>query len=855
MPLSNQFDSPDYRLIDDEPSVTATADDDGDLARTTTAPQYLSLRASRNRFALPAQPNALVGRDALVGQLTDYLEIPRTRLLTLVGPGGIGKTSLACELARRWEREHDIVRFIDLTQINDSADFGKLIDDALGPTRLASEPNSAQKVVMLGNHRILVILDNFEHVIDAAPQVADMLSEAPWLQVIATSRTPLRLRWELVSAVPPLAVPRDGGISSVTELAAVPSVALFMTFAQRIQPEFTLTVDNASAVAELCRRMEGLPLALELAANDLHAIPIERLCELAGRPLDLLVRGPRDLPQRQQAMRASFEWSYQLLSPEEQRIARHLAIFPDGGTMAAASAVVQLSTDDAYHALASLVQQNLIELLTVDEVQPRFRMPRMVREYLSEQLALDAERPDLLQRFTDYYAHLAAAACSQLSSPNAPNAERALQAELGNIRALLERSVREREIAEGLKLAISLMPMWERPGYLSEGRTWLTRLIDLAPDDHMLTSEGRIAATRLAVITGDLHAAQELLSVTEDPTVPQPERTLMLAWLSYVQLFRGDVARANDALHSIIEAATGGTPISDEMSVRFLRAMIAVERGDDDAHDLLEDAINEADQMDDPSRAIFLLCRQAELELTHGRTATAARLLADALVRAQVARSPLARINSLIGLGDLADDQQTPDEALHHYREALDLALSYDDAISQVRILERFAALGSSPRVHPVLLGAIGLADALRTRLGLGRSAYDERRVAPRIQQAEELLGAVEFSRVRAIGETRTVAQVLEALDEPRRTRPRVNPRVALNDKSALATIEHLTRREREVVQQISRGYTNRQIAANLGMAERTVDTHIGNIRQKLHVQSRAQIAVWAVANGLSSPD
>jgi non-specific serine/threonine protein kinase len=479
----------------------------------------------------------------------------------------------------------------------------------------------------------------------------------------------------------------------------------------------------------------------------------------------------------------------------------------------------------------------------------------MVHEYLTERLEADGEQPSLLRRFTDYYTQLVTDTCEQLTGPNSSDATHTLQAELGNVRSILERSVRKRHVAEGLTLALMLVPFWEHPEHLAEGRSWLSRLIALAPNAPTLTGDGQIAAARLAILAGDLHGAAEVLDITAAATSEPTGRADMLAWVCAVQLLQGKLDEAEETLQTVLDASAAGVMIPDEVSPAYLRALLAVERNDAATTDLLAVALAEADQEDNPSRAITILCKQAERELTTNRTLNCARILADALVRAQVARNPRARISPLIGLGDLAAEHQSRDEAVHHYREALDLAITCQDAISQVRILERIAVLGAAPRIQPDLLGAIGLADTLRTRFGHGRTAYDEGRIAPALRRARELLGDVEFERIRATGDTRSIAQVLQGLEEPRRAKQRPSPTIPANAKASSPTITQLTRREREVVQQISRGHTNKQIAATLGMAERTVDSHIGNIRQKLQVQSRAQIAVWAVAHGLSNPD
>lgn len=860
MTLSSEFNESDFDS--DFMSIDAVMADDHDSGdRASENPRERARPVSRRGspvqpFALPSQPSPLIGRDALFARVTAYLDGARTRLVTLVGPGGVGKTRLACEIARHREREHEIVRFIDLAELHDCASVAEVIHEALGPALPMDEPLEEQHLIVLGNPRALLVLDNFEHVIAAAPYVAELLSDAPWLQIIVTSRIPLRLRWELACPVPPLATPSDGQLPPLSELAAIPSIALFLAFVRRHDPDIALTVENARIVAEICRRMDGLPLALELAAAGLKMMPIERLRERVERPLDALVRGPRDLPPRQQTMRATIEWSYALLPEVEQRIVQQLAIFAGGASISAVADIMRMSLDGAYDVLANLADQSLLEIVEEPHAEPRFRMPRMVREYLAERLATDDNRDALRGRFVAYYLRLAEDACSGLGGARADAAPATLLAELGNLREILSMTTSNQSVTNAIRLALTLMPLWSFPGQLAEGRRAFERLLALMPDgDPALTAEACVAAARLAIAAGDVHAAHRLLEdarIGSDPLDQTSTRATILIWSCYVRLLRGDIDGAAHVLETAPELRAAHLDARDDITPGYLRAVIAAERRERNAGDLLADALAAFDQAANHEGAIAALCMRSELALLAGDTGSAAQLCADALVRARIAGNPRARIQPLIGLGDVAERQSSTDEAVHHYHEAFDIARAYDDERAQVQILERMAVLGVSSRIVPSLLRLIGLADTMRARLGVGRSTFEELLVAPRLEHARHMLGEDEFARIHAEGEALPLARIVAEFDAGTRWS---TPVAAPKGLRAPSTMEQLTRREREVVQQISKGYTNRQIAVNLGMAERTVDSHIGNIRQKLQLPSRARIAVWAVANGLSSPD
>jgi predicted ATPase/DNA-binding CsgD family transcriptional regulator len=826
-------------------------DDHGALAGPVPPP-----RLPVQPYALPAQPTPLIGRDQLVTRLTSYLDSSDIRLLTLLGPGGVGKTRLACELARQRERDHELVRFIDLAPCRTSAHVTSVIQDALGPDHLTSTPDAAQ-LVLLGNPRTLLVLDNFEHVIAAAPLVADLLAEAPWLQIIVTSRTALRLRWEHVCAVPPLMTP-PSGLDDPRELASIPSVALFVTFAHHFDPEFSVTPENARAISDICQRLAGLPLALELAAADLRVMSLEHLQERIERPLDTLIHGQRDMPERQQTLRATIEWSFTLLSVEEQRVACQLAIFGGGGTVSAVAEVIGLPTSVTYDLLVNLADQNLITIVDASGSESRFQIQQLVREYLRERLANDEERSALRVRYIDCYSRLATELAGRLNGPDADDALDGLETEVGNLRAILDATDEQRR-ADRMRLALVLLPFWESLGHLQEGRRRIEQLVDQLPADELeLRLDACLAAVRLAIMAGDLTTARRRLDLAA-LTCAMPGGpagwAAVTGWAAYIRLLQGDPDGAARLLDQTPEPPSNiGTPDGGP-AFDDLRSMIAVQRGDDVATELLAAALSACNRAGDQIRAVDLLCLQAEIALTDGDAASAARLSAEALVRAQVARRSRLRSRPLIGLGDIAIDQLTSDEALRHYHEAFIVARDHHDEPAMIRVLERVATLGVSSRIYPALLRMHGLAGAMRDRLGIARSAYDERIVAPKLEHARALLGDEEFERIRVSGTTLTIPQVIHELRTGVNLR-RVGPNVTSpTPKSRPLTIEQLTRREREVVQQLSNGYTNRQIAANLGMAERTVDSHIANIRQKLQLPSRARIAVWAVANGLASPD
>jgi predicted ATPase/DNA-binding XRE family transcriptional regulator len=508
------------------------------------APSPAPLTPDLHQTNLPAQPNALIGRQREIAEVTGLLRGDDVRLLTLTGPGGTGKTRLAlaaaAELAR-WNVETfqcsnvptvgegqfvDGIFFVNLAPIRDAALVLPTIAQTLGVIEMGDQPIEQRLKAYLRAKQMLLLLDNFEQVIDAAPQIGELLAAAPGLKVLATSRATLHIYGEHEYAVPPLGLPpiavrtleRSNVQTFNAEITQYEAVRLFIDRARAAKADFAVTNENAPAVAEICCQLDGLPLAIELAAARVKLFSPETLLARLSQPLALLTGGPRDLPARQQTLRNTIEWSYDLLDEAEQALFRRLGMFVGGCTLDGAEAVCvgvgswELGDGSASPApnpqsptpipdgLISLIDKSLLRQEDGPDGEPRFMMLETVREYALERLVESGEEYTAQRRHAEYFLALAESAAPQLHMAEQRTWLARLEAEHSNLRAALVWSQMADIKADfGLQLATALAEFWEMRGHMNEGRGWLSDALARAPEPTLFRAR---ALNALGYLTG-----------------------------------------------------------------------------------------------------------------------------------------------------------------------------------------------------------------------------------------------------------------------------------------------------------------------------------------------------------------
>jgi len=791
-----------------------------------------------------------IGRQREIAEVKEQLA--DSRLLTLTGPGGSGKTRLAFEVALRYGKQMDDGSLsVELAALSDPSLIPQHIAASLGLQEQPGQPVARSLVAYLRSREMLLVLDNCEHVIEPVTEIADLiLRGCPRVRILVTSREPLNLGGEVVWRVPGMSVPNPARPMPKDAVRASDACALFVDRAKLALPKFAFDEDSGSSIARICVRLDGIPLAIELAAALVRVLTVEQIDDRLEQRFELLTGGGPAVMPRHRTLRSTVDWSYDFLPEHERNAFRRLSVFAGSFGLEAAESVSSVPGElHTLELLSRLVDKSMVLAERTTPHLVRYRLLETLREYGQEKLSEAGDREVVMRRHADYFLQLAEESEARLAGPEQKAWMSRLDLDYDNVRVALGWS-QGAEPNIGLRMAAALTRYWLMRGLWSEGRRWLRESLSKPVEDAALRAKGLLAAGTLAESHGDYAVAGALL----ENTAAEYGRLGDLIGMSRaliqhgrVDYYQGHYDLAQSRLEEGLSAARKSTD-------RWAEALALTELGTvawrraayPEARKLAQGGLDIFRELGDRWNVGYAGDYLGHVSHSLKEYSTARRHFEESLSISMELNDLWGVAHSHANLGELGVDERELGAAEAHLVEAMERMQELGRPAAIMAVVEGFAGLAAAQGELQRAITLECAAGRIREEFGFAWRLDLRTRVEGWLPAARHAAGKAAVVKAERVGRAMNIeAAVSYALDGVA-TKAGRRPVRDVHEASP-----SLTRRELDIASLVAEGFTNRQIAARLFISQRTAETHVDRILTKLNFHSRAQIAVWATQRGL----